>query len=1703
VELKYRGTLAKDKWVSLVDVASNSYDPCVLPAVAAKAASSTSTGVFRASSADSAKSGKFTLTHTVLKTLDVTKTYAMCYAETDGGNSDSTWRDSYLRFTLSKIDSISHHGAVHRTQGHIANAEKTAISYTGSLAAGSKISFVDEKITSTYNGATYQTPCMSAAVAAAAGDNVHSGPVTAGAGTKTVLLDTRALNHQKNFAMCYYDGGRWHDSGVRVTLSAMTTLTYNEDQAGTTATGQYLRVMTSTNVAPASDTFPIATNVIPQQTNRYFRYSGNLLSNGAAGVGNSIAVAKYMSLVDASANSNNPCSDSSVAAAATSTTRSGPIQADAATRNVKIPQSGGQFLKKGTLFAVCYAMPTASTSGAGTKTDTTWRDSYIRLKVSAIASVMSYDISHVTEGMVASKPKLTFITTANRFLATGKIAMVDASLNAQQPCTGSHAARAPALSPSGASQGSLKQYSGVSTHNTGNKHTLPTDKLNANLTFALCYTEGAATLSDDGWTDSGLRLKTPKLTSLTYGSPVRVLKADSCFGDNTAVTLANCQTSIGGSAAHYNSILPRAMDVSVNYGGPEYGTGLAAGAWVSFVEQTQDLGGTGQPNNPCRDGNQASIAAAAAGSNDARLHSGVMQAASGTKTITIPQKHSVGGSLFNYLDVTKTFAVCYAETSGAANDATWRDSYIRLRFTKIKTLFASGVYVTTIGTFGVVPSLEVRWTGSLGPQQWLRFTSVDVNSGAPCDKSQAALTGSDTSTAKIQSGASSEMVTFDTSVLAKTSQNGQFFAVCYAETANADTADNSWTDSGIRLRFVKWTNSFKSRVATGAPVRLTFSINMGRFDRDRDKVVLLKGKTDCSSAAAAPLSSDGSNVARHLDYTCTSTSTAGLGSNCDSNFDGIYGETCAVGALCNPANAAANSGCGNTGKCEGTIQLPSGVSYNAIHDASVHTEQKLGEGFYAICLCLGTTSAAAHPASYNGAPGGGAALPPTGANLDGGCNTGQEFTRIFSPTVPGQTIKVISTPRLGRYLETAGQQTVRQISGMSQKYHIKATATTAGYQLANGDKVYFTPKNVGCGQATKYSGPGTHVWNYETNSYVSTGVNRRWRTIAKRVCTTVSGSNIGSNCDANGDGFYTETCVVNAFCNTANPNNGGCGSTGVCGSAIPAAHGADRTGVINVTEYSAGTLVGTVTTPSSLTTVQSLVACFATSEVLTAQATDNTDYVTLPDGLEVINTPRLGPKSSPGHVRALEYSSPSFTANTLKYGDVIYFVPKSQARPYAAPTSGDCIPTVCTLIGASNVGTNCDSDYNEVFDNTCVFRAKCNPSNSYNGGCGTGGKCEQQIPTVHTSSYTGIMNGSQFVSASGTGQVTLPTSPQLAVPVTMVHYKYAISWYLAACFIPAGAIQSLMMNVKPLQDMLTIFKEPTDVLVNSWFQYNVQELRFTQPQTGYDTVGRPDFSTGIKGDIIVLKKDTCSGVNTITSTDYMLGKTYSAKITLEEAGGETTGDEKGGTAGVMPLALGKVNELSPGIYKICYATKNSEGESQTDFKMLAKTLEILPPTATRAKLTVPRTVILGQDIVVHWESTIQLQTALSRPNSWIGLYNAKDCAESTEWRHECYKSFQFVEQDVTSGTVRFSQKDYKVAGEYDIRFFHGDTRNGQGKVCRGLTASPHGTYVQCVLEPAVTSSSIHIHGPDMKNLEDMDSQPGLEVVFAGNRGRFN
>jgi len=494
------------------------------------------------------------------------------------------------------------------------------------------------------------------------------------------------------------------------------------------------------------------------------------------------------------------------------------------------------------------------------------------------------------------------------------------------------------------------------------------------------------------------------------------------------------------------------------------------------------------------------------------------------------------------------------------------------------------------------------------------------------------------------------------------------------------------------------------------------------------------------------------------------------------------------------------------------------------------------------------------------------------------------------------------------------------------------------------------------------------------------------------------------------------------------------------------------------------------------------------------------------------------------------------------------FVPQLK-QSLTSPAGGDCTPTVCTLVGGSNVGTNCDADFNGDFDNTCVLRAHCDVTQQYNGGCGAAGQCEQKIPLAHSTTNTGIILGSGF--SGPTGKVVLPgtsavcqdvpgwddpvessttgceewvgydcnnvfagwsspsvvlqncpatcglcaSSPQLAVPAVA---GYPSAWYLVACWIPAGAVKSLPSNVQQLDDLLTVIKEPTDALVWSWFQNEVAELKFTQPQMG--SLADGNLAAGRNGDIIVLQRSNCDDVHSITPSTFSFTAGHSAKIVLGEAGNVVLGDEKGGTARERAVAIGKVNELTPGIYKICYATAGSSGESQEDFTSLARELEIKPTPATQPRLSVPRSVILGQDVVVAWASNIGLQTNYSVDSSWLGLYPAGACADT----HDCYIAFQFIAANTQTGTVIFSQRDYKISGEYEVRYFDGASRNGQGVVCAGQAGVPSETYLNCGLRVKHTSERINVLGQDIDNTEDLSLTPGLEAVFGtGNRGRYH
>jgi len=539
-------------------------------------------------------------------------------------------------------------------------------------------------------------------------------------------------------------------------------------------------------------------------------------------------------------------------------------------------------------------------------------------------------------------------------------------------------------------------------------------------------------------------------------------------------------------------------------------------------------------------------------------------------------------------------------------------------------------------------------------------------------------------------------------------------------------------------------------------------------------------------------------------------------------------------------------------------------------------------------------------------------------------------------------------------------------------------------------------------------------------------------------------------------------------------------------SSIPPANTDGETGLLKVLHYdwvesSSTYKAARVTTPSSLRTlsavgpeasVRTLVACYATKESLSYGFLAE-NYVQLADGLEIIEYPRLGPLAAPGNLRALSSSMPAFLVAPFRPGDRLYF---KKQWPQGVGKPSDC------LLGSPNVH----------------------------------GVLITAIPPSNSRHETTLLSGHAFAEGQA-GKITLP---ELEIDDA---YGTPMPTYLSACFIPAGSIEALLegvncpldhprytnnlnggsctgnlTNAVKLQDDLQVFAEPTDSLALSWFQGRVSELKFTQPQWG--VYGTKTFAAGQKGDIIVLQKLSCVNVHKVRAAAYSFGSPHSSRFNLEEYGGETKGDEKGGAAEVAAIAMGKINELSPGLYKICYATMNSEGDDADDFKELSKEIEILPTPATRPVLRVPRTVMLGQEIEIEWESENGLQDTLQSQNSWIGLYMHGSCLPESEAQHECFVAYQPLKDAVHGGSVRFVLDQYKSAGVFDARLFEGDSQNGQGRVCHGLKNSPHETTVRCTLQASVISDAFEVTA-DQARVEDVDSVPGLEVMFTGNLPR--
>ena len=444
------------------------------------------------------------------------------------------------------------------------------------------------------------------------------------------------------------------------------------------------------------------------------------------------------------------------------------------------------------------------------------------------------------------------------------------------------------------------------------------------------------------------------------------------------------------------------------------------------------------------------------------------------------------------------------------------------------------------------------------------------------------------------------------------------------------------------------------------------------------------------------------------------------------------------------------------------------------------------------------------------------------------------------------------------------------------------------------------------------------------------------------------------------------------------------------------------------------------------------------------------------------------------------------------------------------------------------------------------------------------------------------IGGSFTINRDDSGTFQLPTSTPLTSKTS------STPRFLSACFIPAGAIESLhveaaggnpcqyhnphqtsctksLINAQRIPDYLQVLPEPTQNLKVSHNESQIYNLQFNEPQygtfwkstnhwcSGADTYTHPcgvresdrginsgnhlcchsdshgpSFAAGSPDDIVVLKKEDspgsgdCTGVHEISESDYFIGAQYSRKMTLTTIDDDRTSQsspirsdltqsklrassQKGAEASHHAIARGKVNELPPGSYSICYATAESGGNDNADFHKLSTSIEILPNSAVGPNLQIPRTVLLGHNINIRWSASSGYQTVPSESHSWIGLFKVGECPnDSGEFQNKCYLAAQTVDDGISGeGTITFSASDYKLtAGTYEVRYFDGTSRDNHGVMCRGLPNVPRDTYINCVVESVVTSSPIIVYG-DINQMDDLSAGvTGLEMVFDGSLGRY-
>jgi len=506
-----------------------------------------------------------------------------------------------------------------------------------------------------------------------------------------------------------------------------------------------------------------------------------------------------------------------------------------------------------------------------------------------------------------------------------------------------------------------------------------------------------------------------------------------------------------------------------------------------------------------------------------------------------------------------------------------------------------------------------------------------------------------------------------------------------------------------------------------------------------------------------------------------------------------------------------------------------------------------------------------------------------------------------------------------------------------------------------------------------------------------------------------------------------------------------------CGPSVPnstAFLAANTTSPLPLHSYLPSERSALITLPPHLhtSTILRLRLCFTTRQ-LALEPPQATDFVLMPDELLVIQEPQWFGGYS---MRSLSGSAPDYKLYAVPQGNLEGVVAGDRVY-FAASCNAHCVHDQCTGLPTQSAVAAGNS--------TAVLQlADFNPMEA---------SVRLSLPSVSP------------LVADGTNCEMEGISPTSVVPITCKPRS------LEACFQTwrtEGVYTSLYVPTATYgyvtESQLHVDPYPVAAIPRTLDRSKVFELNFN----------------GNEGDYFVLNQGGCSGIRHIGG-DVPGGPSFLAQL------------EAGGVAREKAIGRSHINELEEGNYQICYATQSSEADADHDFVTLSRIVHIFVKVSGKPRVQLMTSQVgIGEDILVQWASNSGLEPTDGAHQDWIGIYRKGECSEPAWWsgdslspgsesapadRHHCHLQVFYLQQGLAQGELRFQMQE---AGEYEVRFFQGNSRNGQGYVCRKLAGLESGDegFQHCVLEAAAVSEVVTVVGTAMPTM--FGSIPGLENV---------